>query len=192
MVTRFSVTFPKLRKIRLLARFLTLVLLLLSPAPVISQSSEYRSEQLPPEIGFGKNGISNILEDHRGFLWLATWSGLAKYDGYSVKRYRQESGNANGLKSNRITHLFEDSGGVLWIGTEDGLNRFNPETGQFVHYEHEPSDARSLRRNFVYSIKQTPDGSLWVGTDEGLNRMVGKDEQEYFVRYKLAPKDIQP
>lgn len=202
------------------------------------RSAHYRFEKLPAGIGFSNTGVNDILEDHRGFLWMATWSGLAKYDGYSVKMYRQQPGNTNGLKSNKITQLYEDSRGnlwagtnytgfyrynrerdifeqychkpedenslsndnvwaivedregALWIGTERGLNRFRPETGQFARYENDPSDSRSLSHDFVYTIAQAPDGSLWVGTEEGLNRLVRNGDEEYFIRYNLAPEGV--
>lgn len=200
--------------------------------------NQLRFEELPTEIGFPNTGVNDILEDHRGFLWMATWSGLAKYDGYSVKMYNQQPGNSNGLKSNKITHLYEDrkgnlwigtnytgfyrynreqdnfeqfcrnpkdmnslsndnvwgiledSDGMLWIGTEKGLNRFDPATGKYVHYFNAPSDSRSLSHDFVYSIAQTTDGTIWVGTEEGLNRLVRNNNEEYFIRYELAPDNI--
>lgn len=208
-------------------------------APVLLSAQDkglkFQFEKLPSEIGFPNSGVNDIVEDHLGFLWIATWAGLAKYDGYSVKMYRQQPGNTNGIKSNKITEIFEDSKGTLWIGTsysgfyrydreqdtfrqfcrdpkdmnslsndnvssiledkdgifwigtERGLNRFDPETGNYIHYLNEPTDTRSLSHDFVYSLAQTDDGSIWVGTEEGLNRLVKKDDEEYFIRYDLAP-----
>lgn len=175
---------------RPLARFQTLVLLLLAPALAVSQGDEYRFEQLPPEIGFGNTGISDILEDHRGFLWLATWSGLAKYDGYSVKMYRQESGNANGLKSNKITRLFEDSLGQLWFGTNyTGFYRYDRERDAFVQYCHDPENMNSLSNDNVWSVFEDSGGVLWIGTEKGLNRF--NPETGQFVHYEHEPSDAR-
>jgi ligand-binding sensor domain-containing protein len=53
-----------------------------------------------------------------GYLWLATFGGLARFDGVRFTIFN--SANTPGLKSNRITALFEDRRGVLWLGTETG------------------------------------------------------------------------
>lgn len=93
--------------------------------------TNYRFENLPLEIGFPNVGVNDLLEDHQGFLWMATWSGLAKYDGYSVKMYRQQPDHSNGLKSNKITQLFEDSKGNLWVGTNyTGFYRYDRKIGR--------------------------------------------------------------
>ena len=87
------------------------ILLFFLPSLISGQkdSDSFRFEKLPSELGLYNTGVNEIEEDHRGFLWLATWAGLARYDGYSIKMYRQEPNDANGLKSNKISHIFEDS-----------------------------------------------------------------------------------
>ncbi len=172
------------------AKYLLLFILFISPALAAGQGREYRFEQLPPEIGFSNSGISDMLEDHRGFLWLATWSGLAKYDGYSVKMYRQEPGNANGLKSNKITRLFEDSKGRLWFGTNyTGFYRYDRDRDAFVQYAHNPEDMNSLSNDNVWCVFEDRDGIFWIGTEKGLNRF--NPETGQFVHYEHEPSDTR-
>ena len=172
------------------AKYLIFFILSFCPAMMLSQGDDYRFEQLPPEIGFSNTGISDILEDHRGFLWMATWSGLAKYDGYSVKMYRQEPGNANGLKSNKITRLFEDSKGRLWFGTNyTGFYRYDREHDVFVQYSHNPEDMNSLSNDNVWSIFEDNEGIFWIGTEKGLNRF--NPETGQFVHYENDPSDTR-
>lgn len=167
-------------------------ILLLAFLPLIltgqSRSTPYLFEKLPPEIGFSNTGVNDILEDHRGFLWMATWSGLAKYDGYSVKMYRQQPDNANGLKSNKITQIFEDSKGALWIGTNyTGFYRYNRELDVFEQFCRNPEDMNSLSNDNVWAILEDQEGILWIGTERGLNRF--NPETGNFLHYKNDPED---
>lgn len=133
-------------------------------------------------------GINDIAQDHKGFLWLATWSGLAKYDGYNLKMYRQEPGSENGLQSNKISCVSEDSQQRLWVGTHyEGLYLYDPKKDGFISYHHDPVGLNSLSNNNVWAIQEDKDGFLWVGTENGLNRFDSATEQ--FLHYKQKPGD---
>lgn len=49
-----------------------------------------------------------------------------------------------------------DRTGTLWVGTVGGVNRYDRESGRFIHY---PEVAES-----VTALYSAPDGTLWVGT----------------------------
>lgn len=76
-------------------------------------------DDLPKELGLSQRTINCILQDDDGLLWIGTWSGLIRYDGYSTQLYNA-SDKPGSLKSNKITHLAKDEHGVLWIGTRMG------------------------------------------------------------------------
>ncbi|HEX9116820.1 MAG TPA: triple tyrosine motif-containing protein, partial [Anaerolineae bacterium] len=59
--------------------------------------------------------------------------------------------------------LYEDRGGRLWIGTNGGLDRFDPQTGGFVHYRHDPANRSSLGSGKVRAILEDRAGNLWIG-----------------------------
>lgn len=37
-----------------------------------------------PADGLTSNSISDIIQDKYGYIWIATWNGLNRYDGYSL------------------------------------------------------------------------------------------------------------
>ncbi|HMQ45965.1 MAG TPA: two-component regulator propeller domain-containing protein [Saprospiraceae bacterium] len=159
-------------------------------APLSGQNGalDYRFEKLPTEIGFSNTGINDILEDHRGFLWIATWSGLAKYDGYAVKMYRQQPDKANGLQSNKVTQLFEDRRGNLWIGTNySGFYRYDRKLDVFEQFCKKPEDMNSLSNDNVWAVFEDKDGYIWIGTERGLNRF--NPDTRQFVHYENDPTD---
>ena len=43
--------------------------------------------------GLPQNSVTCINTDRFGFLWIGTFDGLCRYDGYEFKTYRSEPGN---------------------------------------------------------------------------------------------------
>jgi PAS domain S-box-containing protein len=113
--------------------------------------------------------IYDILQDRDGFIWLATYGGLMRYDGYDLKVFKKSSDT---ISSNSIASIFEDSKGKIWICTADGgLNRYDKETNRFTVFRYDPEDPNSLSGNHVTSVAEDQEGAIWIGTAaNGLNR----------------------
>ena len=67
------------------------------------------------------DGISKIMQDSRGFIWIGTFKGLNRYDGTRFVTYYKEQ---LGLDSDFIHTIIEDKEGNLWIGTDTGVTRY--------------------------------------------------------------------
>lgn len=147
-----------------------LMLLFLSVCLGIGQPA-YRFEQLPPDMRLMQGGINCITQDSKGMLWLGTWSGLTRYDGYSLRTFLEEPGVPDGLQSDQVTALVEDHSGMLWVGTlSAGIHCFNRATERFVNYRSQPDNPNSLTDNDVWGLFEDSKGYIWVGTKKGLNR----------------------
>ena len=116
--------------------------------------------------GLSQNSIYSILQDSRGFMWIGTWDGLNKYDGYDFVLYNRE----NGLANTTINSLLEDDEKNIWIGTEYGLHLFERESGEIHGFFHEIGNPNSLSSNFITCLFQDRKGYIWIGTAFGLNR----------------------
>lgn len=76
------------------------------------------------EDGLSQNTVSAILEDHQGYIWLGTWNGLNRFNGYEFELfYPTERGI-----SSRVEALYEDEQEQLWWTTykNEALYRMNP------------------------------------------------------------------
>lgn len=114
------------------------------------------------ENGLANNIVSDIVQDSSGFLWFGTLDGLCRYDGYTMKIYRQ-SDDPNSLCDNYILDVFLDKQNILWIGTySGGLSRFDPSTETFTTYT--MSGDHPLASNRVTRIVQDRSGLLWLST----------------------------
>jgi ligand-binding sensor domain-containing protein len=70
------------------------------------------------ENGLPQNKIPSVVQTHDGYLWVGTYSGLARFDGVRFTVFDKK--NTPGLHSQRVTALFESTDGTLWIGHESG------------------------------------------------------------------------
>ncbi len=126
----------------------------------------YRIEQ-----GLPSNKCYQVLEDHRGLLWLATANGLCSYDGTQFHVFQEDS-TQNSISDSHAKCLLFDRKGNLWIGTQlGGLNHLDIETNTFTSYRHDKNDPFSISNDEVLSLMEDQRGDIWVGTENGLNRL---------------------
>ncbi|MES2284093.1 MAG: two-component regulator propeller domain-containing protein [Bacteroidota bacterium] len=107
----------------LLVVFLLQSLVSIAQAPFISEKSlevntNYVVETFNSENGLPQNTVMNIFQTNDGFLWIATFNGLIRYDGIALKLFNTL--NTPGLPNNSIKNLVEDYDGILWLTTING------------------------------------------------------------------------
>ncbi len=54
-----------------------------------------------------------IAVDSSGFLWIATWDGLSRYDGYSFKNYYHKTDDSLSLPYFSVLNILVDGGDNL-------------------------------------------------------------------------------
>ena len=108
----------------------------------------------------------DILQDRRGYVWLATEEGLDRFDGLSFKVYKHDPAEAASLPSSFVWDVEEDASGDLWIATTGGLAQWQRATDRVVRQEKLAGvSIRALR----FAAKERV---LWIGTrDAGLLRL---------------------
>jgi signal transduction histidine kinase/DNA-binding response OmpR family regulator/streptogramin lyase len=90
----------------------------------------FRSDELGFQRFFdpdkGLETVSDILETVQGDLWLASFSGLVRFDpstGTTEIINREQ-----GLPNDQVASILEDDQGRLWVSTGYGMARIDPET----------------------------------------------------------------
>ena len=115
------------------------------------------------EEGLPHNVINQILQDKKGFIWLATHNGISKYDGYTFKNYKSKPSDKVFMKKNRIDRIAEDKTGRIWIrsnASQSNAYCFNPETESFWS----PSliNDSSVKEFTVSKIMPNTSGYVWL------------------------------
>ena len=122
----------------------------------------------------------SILEDNVGNKWMATYSGVQRYDGDSIVKYYPD--DADTLSRNVAKCIYKDRKGQMWIGYwGGGLMRFD---GQFFTsfkgmWQQRPEPGSRVIKEQVSAILEDNEGNLWYGTTQGLFKYDG----EYIYRY---------
>jgi len=122
----------------------------------------------------GANMIDDFILDREGGGWLATASGVFRWDGERFAAFPL-------LAPYTIFCLFQDQEGAVWFGsTGQGVFRWDGrELQRFTTQQGLVSDQ-------VYVIHQTPDGAMWFGTQAGLSRLAGGEWRSFTTRNGLT------
>jgi signal transduction histidine kinase/ligand-binding sensor domain-containing protein/DNA-binding response OmpR family regulator len=82
------------------------------------------------EDGLSNNSVTSIYQDEKGFIWIGTFDGLNRFDGYDFRLFRNQPGDKSTLIHNRVVSVsgVDDE---VWVGTKRGLSVFDYETGKF-------------------------------------------------------------
>ena len=112
--------------------------------------------------GLPEERIRSITQTFDGLLWLASPSGLSRFDGQSWKHFDRRSHPT--LADERLTCLTADRLGYLWIGTQEGgLHRFDGVRFRPVSKPNQVGGPWA-----VSALHQEADATLWIGTPEDL------------------------
>jgi len=119
--------------------------------------------------GLPHNTVTSIYQDRKGFLWIGTFEGLARFDGYRFVSYS----TVDGLGHDLVNDIAEDRGGRLWVATNGGGVARLGDGGDrpFVPLRVGPSPLS----NAVNAIAFDAANALWCATDDGLYRAVDPD-----------------
>lgn len=133
------------------------------------KSHVFRSYTNKAEISksLSSDMVTDIFEDSRKTLWIATESGLCKLnkDRKSFKRY----GTATGFPSNFMLSILEDSKGKLWISTTRGLVCFDSKR-DFVSFIYTTANGLLTDQFNFSSAYKDKQNRLYFGSAKGLIR----------------------
>jgi ligand-binding sensor domain-containing protein len=133
-----------------------------------SPASSYRRTAFTMEDGLPANVVNDILQTRDGFLWIATYNGLTRFDGQHFTRVALPTLGLN------VHSIAEGPDGDLWLGTRAGVFRISPRLLE------QPADPRvtvyhlgPAEDDTVWMVGFGRDGTLWAGTNRGLYRWNG-------------------
>ena len=136
---------------------------LLSVEEVSRPISQYSIREWNMNNGLPNNAVMDIQKTSEGFMWLATFNGLVRFDGRDFEVYNRT--NTPEFTTNSISSLMVDASDNLWVGTNGGgLLRY--KNGVFTRFQ---SD--SLNGSIITAIAEGENGILWIGTRFGLVKM---------------------
>jgi hypothetical protein len=101
--------FPCIFLLLKMTRPLLTILLLCCASKLFSQSTQ--TIYYTVKEGLPSNSVYRTILDDRGFLWVATENGIARFDGKKFESYT----TVDGLTDNEVVDLFMDSSKTIWV-----------------------------------------------------------------------------
>ncbi|NOQ16189.1 MAG: hypothetical protein GQ581_03945 [Methyloprofundus sp.] len=128
----------------------------------------------------------DMAQDHQGFIWMATDSGLFRYDGYQYRHFRHQRNDSTSLPNDKVMSLLVDGQHRLWAATAAGLALFDPTTNAFTTYYPDDSQGDSKKNRQIRKIVADGKGGIWLATRQGVQNFDPKTKK--FRIYKHDPE----
>jgi diguanylate cyclase (GGDEF)-like protein len=115
------------------------------------------------EQGLPSNIALDITQTPDGYLWLASYDGLVRFDGVTFRLFTEA--DIPGLDRAAFWRVAVDSAGALWAASErDGLVRY--ASGRWTIFR-----TRDGLKSDKVSALLADRGVVWVGTRDGVSRV---------------------
>ena len=88
--------------------------------PVDAQMLQATRSHYTTDNGLSSNAIAHIKQDDYGFLWIATWNGISRFDGFNFYNYKTGNGSHIPHLHNRTHDLVIDQQQNVWLRMYDG------------------------------------------------------------------------
>ena len=145
------------------------------------------------------NFVTSIIEDNFGYLWIATYNGLNKFNPEanddSFTQFYAHSKNENSLSSNLIWSIkkSEFDPNLMWLGTANGLVSLNLKENIFSKIPLSEDKSLQFGNSVSYVVEEKINNKtqLWVGTYGGLVKLdMVNGVSQRFIKRENDPTSI--
>lgn len=95
------------------------------------KAQEYKFKALGVEDGLSQITVSDICQDEKARIWIATLDGLNCFDGNRIKVFNHFYNDSISYGNLYVTQMVEDGQGSLFLLTSTGLFQFDLETEKY-------------------------------------------------------------
>src|SRR6266496_1703657 len=150
-----------------------------------------------------QGSVRDLLESHDGIYWIATASGLYRFDPGNINRLitQAERGRSLGFELYRpgdskqarsVNVVKEARSGAIWCGTDEGLYRLDQSQGQWNFSSVEIGLPETPNERTISMILTDRSGSTWIGATSGLyRRLPDGGVQRYTTKDGLPFNDVR-
>lgn len=133
-------------------------------AEILSLPIEVKAKRVTIQEGLPSNVVSDMQQDHKGFLWFSTYNGLARYDGNVVTTYFDSDSTGVSALIGRTKKALEDvTYKKLWVySSSERLTCLNMVDGEVEKY------CQEIEKLHFTKWKLVCDGMFWLwGAKDG-------------------------
>ena len=158
---------------------------------VTTQAQEYSLRYYDESNGLSHHHSSRVLQDSTGMMWIATYNGLDRFDGYRFVTFKAEEADEMNMPSDRMRRIrLREDNNILCL-IDDSVVLFNTQTCRFeslpaqqvdeaftqMHTRHNPnlwvetgkySSLGNLRFKDIRYNYEDRQGNHWLIDDHGI------------------------
>lgn len=154
-------------------------------------SQNFAITQYSMEEGLPQSTVRDIIQTRDGYIWLATFGGLVRFDGNSFTTFNRS--NTTGMGSDRLLKIFEDRYGGLWLFSEEAnasICRFKDGACENFSLSDKPIQGSNIHEDGNGTIWIQADNKFWHYNGEELQRVEIKTGSEVLEKAINDPKGI--
>src|SRR5471030_1701114 len=131
--------------------------------------------------GLPSNYIYRTVEDNKGFLWVATDAGIARFDG----KHFQVFTTHDGLPDNEVLAVVKDKNGRIWVNCfKQGPAYFDEVKNRFINGKEDRELAKITAGTAVMFLFILKDGGVMYTNESG--SYIFKDKK--LISYNTTPQ----
>src|SRR5262249_36494887 len=101
--------------------------------------SKLRWTLLTEKDGLSCDKATDVTQDSAGVIWISTYNGLNRFDGYGCARYFSKLDDSASLLDNDVQSMYYDGRNGLWLATASGMCHFNIATHRVTRFQSGPA-----------------------------------------------------
>lgn len=136
-----------------------------SRLPLKPAKGQYFFEEITLPNRDAIRDVRDIVQDSRGFVWMASLHGLVRYDGHDFKKFHHTPGDSTTLVDTEVYSLFLLGDTVLCIGTAHGVTLMELQTEKMCNFW---KDDEGNLINYISGFYLDEEHILWLGGLDGL------------------------
>lgn len=114
--------------------------------------------------GLPSNYIYSCVEDNKGFLWIATDAGIARFDGMHFQVFT----TMDGLPDNEVLDVVKEINGRIWINCfKQNPAYFDETQNRFINANTDTNLAKSKQGTSSASLFALPEGGVMYANERG-------------------------
>lgn len=160
-------------------KYLSVVYLLCNIAQISAQTLNFRNYTV--DNGLANSTVYYIHQDSKGFIWLATESGVNRYDGKNFQTFTMD----DGLSDNEVLQIHEDTKGRTWFLTLNGKLSYYYKN-KFYNAGNDTLLSKTICKASFINFFEDSKKRLWFSTNQRELLMIDGEKATFFYSAKQA------
>ncbi|MFC2086474.1 two-component regulator propeller domain-containing protein [Bacteroidota bacterium] len=120
-----------------------------------STAQQFYFDQYSVKEGLAQSKVYDLIQDHTGYIWIGTNSGVSRFDGMIFENFSSD----DGLSENGVRVIYEDKNNNIWFGhTGGGISRFDGKI-----FENLNNDSILIEGD-ITAILEDQFSQIWIGS----------------------------